>query len=176
MQKRWSKVLKMKGLTTWFQISDFRIFQGRASNWTIDCKEIILLLRGSDDAFLPEDTNGTFLYRVFLGEAGNAFLHQNGNIWIFIFFTSMCLRIRGKLFLVVSYHVFGKENITVSMLWLQVDSTSRSWVCCGGSHGQPEGGYCSLFSSFSKETGLEKWTEASGFGKPCKHHVPYAES
>lgn len=32
----------------------------------------------------------------------------------------MCLRIRGKLFLVVSYHVFGKENVAVSMLWLQV--------------------------------------------------------
>lgn len=108
----------MKGLTTSFQISEFKIFQGRASNQTVECTEIILLLRELDVAFLPEDKNGTSLYRVFLGEAKNAFLHQNGKTGIFMFFTSMCLRIRSKLFLVVSDHVFGKENIVVSTLWL----------------------------------------------------------
>lgn len=61
-------------------MSDFRIFQGRASNQTIECTEIILLLRELDGAFPPEDRNGTSLDRVFLREAENTFLYQNGNI------------------------------------------------------------------------------------------------
>lgn len=73
----------MKGLTLSFWLSDFKIFQGRASNQTIEHTEMFLLLREADGGFLPEDKNGTFLYRVFLGRSKNIFLHQNGNICIF---------------------------------------------------------------------------------------------
>lgn len=66
-------------------------------------------------------------------------LHQNGNTWVFMFFSSVCLRIRGKLFLVVSYHVFEKEKKFCFTAVTASDRPSRWWLWCAGSHGESEG-------------------------------------
>lgn len=47
-----------------------------------------------------------------------------------MFFKSACLRIRDKLFLVVSGHLFEKENVAVSMLSLQVIEQADPSLLC----------------------------------------------
>lgn len=169
MQKQ-SRLLKMKGLTLSFQLSEFEVFQGRASNQTIKLTEMFLLLRELKGGFLPEDKNGTFLDRVFLGRGKNIFLHQNGNICMF--FKCVCLRIRGKLFLVVSDHAFGKENIAVSMLCVQVIEWADpgfgmlvSWAASTLVTALAAG-------PFPKRQAKGGRIEAPCFGKPCKYHMP----
>lgn len=59
--QRQSRLLKMKGLTLSFQLSDFEVFQGRASNQMVEHTEMFLLLREPDGDFLPEEKKWDFL-------------------------------------------------------------------------------------------------------------------
>jgi len=70
--------------------------------------------------FFPEDNTETFLYRVFFRRGKNVFFAKMATSAFLPIFHIACLRIRGKLLLVVSGCAFGKENIAVLMLSLPV--------------------------------------------------------